>query len=48
MTLGFVAGRAAATGEVGRVTPLPAVAEPPPPRATTRMPIVDVAANASA
>jgi len=48
MTLGFVAGQAAATGEVGRVTPLPPVSEPPPPRATTRMAIVDVPANAGA
>ena len=48
MTLGFVAGRAAATGEVGRATALPRVSEPPPPRATTRMAIVDVPANAGA
>jgi succinate dehydrogenase/fumarate reductase flavoprotein subunit len=47
MTLGFVAGGAAATGEVGRVTTLPRAAEPPPPRGTTRMAIVDDAANAS-
>jgi len=48
MTLGFVAGRAAATGEVGRVTPLSPVAEPPPPRATMRMAIVDDAASTGA
>jgi succinate dehydrogenase/fumarate reductase flavoprotein subunit len=48
MTLGFVAGHAAATGEVGRVNPLPPVSEPPPPRAPTRMAIVDVAAKADA
>lgn len=41
-TLGFVAGRAAAAGDVGTVTPLPAVDEPPPPRGTVRMAIVDV------
>ena len=48
MTLGFVAGRAVATGEVGRVHPLPPVSEPPPPRAPTRMAIVDVATSAGA
>jgi hypothetical protein len=48
MTLGFVAGHAAATGTVGNVRPLPAVPEPPAPRATTRMAIVDATARGDA
>ncbi len=41
MTLGFVAGAAAATGVVGEPTRLPEAAEPLPPRAMTTMAIVD-------
>jgi succinate dehydrogenase/fumarate reductase flavoprotein subunit len=41
LTLGFVAGAAAAAGRTGDVRPLPPLEEPPPPRATTRMAIVE-------
>jgi predicted oxidoreductase len=41
LTLGFVAGAAAAAGRTGDVRPLPRLEEPPPPRATTRMAIVE-------
>ncbi len=44
-TLGFVAGRAAATGDRGLCRALPVLAEPPPPRGTVRMAIVDVPAG---
>jgi succinate dehydrogenase/fumarate reductase flavoprotein subunit len=43
MTLGFVAGAAAARGVVGEPTQLAEVSEPLPPRAMTRMAIVDSA-----
>ena len=44
-TLGFVAGRSVATGDVGTVNALPHLDEPPPPRGTVRMALVDLPAG---